>query len=119
MAYEKGSVNEYLEPIVSVEFENGRNVEFMIDTGFNGSLCVPRSLMSDLGLEIVSKEEVFGVGAHQAVLDLSVTEVYWFGESLSVNILINDGDDRLLGSQLLDGKILRINYKNKTLTISN
>ncbi len=119
MAYEKGSVNEYLEPVVSVEFNNGRNIEFMIDTGFNGSLCVPRSLMSDLGLEIVFEEEVFGVGAHKAVLDLSVTEVYWFGESLSVNVLINAGDDRLLGSQPLDGKILRINYKNKTLIISN
>ncbi len=119
MAYEKGSVSEYLEPCILVEFQEGKKLEFMIDTGFNGSLCLPRFLMDEFGLVKDSEEEVYGVGLHTDVLDISVAEIIWFGEKRTVNILINDGDDRLLGSQLLHEKILTINYKDNTLTISN
>jgi predicted aspartyl protease len=119
MAYEKGKVNEYLEPSVWVEFEIGKKLEFVIDTGFGGSLCLPRHLMNDLGLVKDLEEEIYGIGLHTEILDISVSEIYWFGETKIVNILINDGDDRLIGSQLLNDKILTINYQDKTVTISN
>lgn len=119
MAQEKGKINEFLEPCVSVEFSVGKSVEFVIDTGFNGSLCLPRFLMKDLGLKEDLKEEIFGIGSHRQVLDISISEIIWFGEKLPVNILINDGDDFLLGSQLLEGKILLINYQNRTVTITD
>ena len=72
-----------------------------------------------MGLVKDSEEEIYGIGLHTDVVDLSVAEIYWFGEKRLVNILINDGDDRLLGSQLLDGKILNVNYKNDTVSISD
>lgn len=75
MAYEEGSVNEYLEPCIAIEFENGSVVGFMIDTGFNGSLCVPRLLMKELNLVKVSEEVVFGVGTYTDVLDLSTATI--------------------------------------------
>ena len=75
--------------------------------------------MKELGLKKDLKEEIFGIGSHRQIMEISISKIIWFGEKSPVNILINDGDDRLLGSQLLDGKILRINYKNKILTISN
>lgn len=118
MAYEKGSVNEFLEPCIIIEFEEGKKLEFLIDTGFNGSLCIPRSLMNDLGLVKVSEEEVSGVGTHTEVLDLSEAEIYWFGDKINVDFVINEGFDRILGSELLQNKILTINYKNKSLKIS-
>ncbi len=116
---ETGSVNESLEPLVFVEFANGKSVEFMIDTGFNGSLCLPRSLMRKLGLEKVSEEEISGIGLHQEVIDVAISEIIWFGRKTKIEVLINDGIDRLLGSELLNGKILNINYQNKTLSISD
>ena len=61
---ESGKVNEQLEPCIFVEFGNGKNVEFMIDTGFNGALCVPLSLMKELGLKTVSEVEIFGIGSY-------------------------------------------------------
>ena len=119
MVYEKGTVNEYLEPTIIIEFEIGKKLEFLIDTGFNGSLCVPRSLMNDLGLIKVSEDEVSGVGSHTEVLDISEAEIYWFDEQIGVDVLINEGSDRLLGSELLHNKTLTINYKDKTVTISD
>jgi clan AA aspartic protease len=115
---ESGKVNKQREPCIFIDFENGKSVEFLIDTGFNGSLCVPRSLMTKLGLEKISEEEIFGIGLHTEVVDIAIAEIIWFGRKTEIEILINDGDDRLLGSELLDGKILRINYRNKKVSIA-
>ena len=102
-----------------MEFENGKKVELLIDTGFNGSLCLPRSLMPELGLKKISEEEIFGIGLHTEVVDIAIANIIWFGQQTEIEILINDGDDRLLGSELLDGKILRINYRNKKVSIAD
>ncbi len=115
---ESGKVNDQLEPCIFVEFENGKNVEFLIDTGFNGALCVPISLMKELGLKQVSEVEIFGVGLHQDVVGLAIAKIIWFGRQTEIEILINDGDDRLLGSEMLDGKVLKINYRNKKVAIA-
>ena len=115
---ESGKVNEQREPCVFVEFENGKNVELLIDTGFNGSLCLPRSLMSELGLRKISEEEIYGIGLHTEIVDIAITKITWFGREIEIEVLINDGDDRLLGSELLDGKILEINYRNKKVSIT-
>ncbi len=115
---ESGKVNDQLEPCIFVEFENGKNVEFLIDTGFNGALCVPISLMKELGLKQVSEVEIFGVGLHQEVVGLAIAKITWFGRQTEIEILINDGDDRLLGSEMLDGKVLKIKYRNKKAAIA-
>jgi clan AA aspartic protease len=115
---ESGKVNVQLEPCIFVEFENGKNVELLIDTGFSGAVCLPRSLMSELELKKVSEEEICGIGLHREIVDIALTKIIWFGQQIEIEVLINDGDDRLLGSELLDGKVLRINYRNKKVSIA-
>ncbi len=116
---ETGKVNEDLEPCIFIEFADGEKLEFIIDTGFNGALCVPFSLVKELGLKIISEVEIFGIGSHRESLEMAVTEINWFGRKTKIEILINDGDDRLLGSELLNGKILTIDYQKMDLSISN
>lgn len=113
-----GKVNELREPCIFVEFENSKNVEFLIDTGFNGALCIPASLADKLELKKKSEVEIFGVGLHQDIVGLAIAKIIWFGRQTEIEVLINDSDDRLLGSELLDGKILKINYRNKKVSIS-
>jgi predicted aspartyl protease len=74
--------------------------------------------MEKLGLKKISEVEIFGIGSHQDIVGLAIAEIIWFGRKTEIEILINDGDDRLLGSELLDGKILRINYRNKKVSIA-
>lgn len=119
MAKESGSVNNNPEPCVFVDFENGEKVEFLIDTGFNGSLCLPRLPATELGLKKVSEVEVYGVGAHSENLDVALVKIVWFGKEIEVEVLINDGDDWLLGSELLNKKTLKINYRSKMVVISD
>ena len=114
---ETGNVNEFLEPCIYIEFENGKKVECLIDTGFSGALCLPRSLMKEFELKKIFEEEIYGIGAHKQVVDVAITKIIWFGTKIEIEVLINDGDDRLLGSELLVENILTINYKKKNLTI--
>ncbi|MBS1797893.1 MAG: clan AA aspartic protease [Acidobacteria bacterium] len=116
---EYGKVNAQREPCIFVEFENGKNVEVLIDTGFNGALCLPRSLMPELGLKKISEEEIFGIGLHTEVVDIAIAKIMWFGRETEIAVIINDGDDRLLGSELLDEKILNINYRKKKVSIAD
>lgn len=116
---ESGKVNEQREPYIFVEFEISKNVEFLINTGFNDALCVPISLMDELELKKISEVEIFGIGSHQDIVGLAIAKIGWFGRKIEIEVLINNGDDSLLGSELLDGKILRINYRNKNLSISD
>ena len=75
--------------------------------------------MKELGLKKVSEVEIFGIGLHQETVSLAIAEIVWFGRRTEIEVLINDGDDRLLGSELLDGKELRINYRNRKVSIAD
>jgi len=47
MAQENGFVNENLEPVLTIKFTNGSTIEGVIDTGFNGSLLLPRRFVEE------------------------------------------------------------------------
>jgi hypothetical protein len=46
-------------------------------------------------------------------------EVEWLGETRGIEVIVSGGDDSLLGTQLLDGSRLVIDYVNYTVTVSN
>lgn len=119
MAKETGSVLESGEACVFIEVSEGEKIEFTIDTGFNGSLSLPARLMTNLDFEIIGEEEVAGVGSYKVVCPIAVAEIFWLGEKRTVEVLVNDGEDVLLGREMLEDCVLRINYRNKRVTISN
>jgi predicted aspartyl protease len=45
MSKEIGKVNEYLEPIITLEFVSGAKIEYVVDTGFNGTLFLPQDFI--------------------------------------------------------------------------
>ena len=73
--------------------------------------------MKELELTKVFEEEIFGIGLHKEVADVAIANIVWFGKNAEIEVLINDGGDRLLGSELLAEKILTLNYKKGTLAI--
>jgi predicted aspartyl protease len=42
---EFGKINENLEPIITLELKNGAKIDCLVDTGFNGTLFLPRWLL--------------------------------------------------------------------------
>lgn len=97
-------------------FENP--LEFLIDTGFNGSLCLPDYIAKELNLEIEQEMQFSGIGAHQGILRTSRSIIEWFGKEVETSVIINDGNDFLLGTRLLEETELYINYKTGEVVIN-
>lgn len=118
MAREKGKVNEFDEACVYVTLQSGQAVECVIDTGFNGWLSFPQKLAAELQLPIIGQEKINLLGRRKLICAVAAAQIVWLQERLNVNVLINNGADVLLGTQLLAASILHVNYRNQRLTIT-
>ena len=118
----QGFVNENLEPVVENVFLIGREghipLEAILDTGFNGMLCLPRKLqqpceLSALGLETFEladgtlAQEVLYVG------QILLNDVPYFAE-----LTLVDSDQALLGMQLLLDKVATFDLKTMRVEVS-
>ena len=118
MAKQKGRVNELEEALVYVALQDGHAVECVIDTGFNGWLSFPQELAAALQLPIIGQEKISVLGNRKLLCSIASARIVWLGRTFNVNVIVNDGADVLLGTQLLSGSILRVNYRNHRLTIT-
>lgn len=118
----QGFVNENLEPVLENVFLIGREghipLEAILDTGFNGMLCLPRKLqqhceLSALGLETFEladgtlAQEVLYVG------QILLNDVPYFAE-----LTLVDSDQALLGMQLLLDKVATFDLKTMRVEVS-
>lgn len=119
MAREDGSVNARREPWLQVRTAIGETLDCLIDTGFDGALMLPRSEANRLNLAILGRVPIIGVGRIRAIVDIAELEVEWLGESRAVEVIISPEDDSLLGTELLDGSRLVVDYINYSVTVSD
>lgn len=116
----KGNLYEGNEAWIEIYFSGfEKPLEFLLDTGFNGSLCLPNYIAQELNLEIEQEIQFSGIGNHQGLLQTSRTSIEWFGEEIETSIIINDGNDFLIGTKLLEDKELYINYKSGEVVINH
>jgi len=119
MAREDGSVNVRREAWLRVRTSGGETLDFLIDTGFDGALVLPRAEATRLNLIVLGRVPVIGVGRMRSVADIAEMEVEWLGEQRAVEVIISDGEDSLLGTLILDGSRLVIDYVNYTVTVGD
>lgn len=115
-----GSVNDRLEPVVTVRLVGGpagwTEVECVVDTGFIGAaLVLPQDVIDGLGLIINGHEQFDMVGGARTSADVTIGQVEWLGEVRSVIIIVSES--YLVGSYLLEGTRLTIDYGGRTVTI--
>src|SRR5262249_42859978 len=115
---ESGSVSHSLEARILIRFGDRAHVECIIDTGFDGALVLPRDLVDSLGLPILGGEEIELVGDLRAWVNISLGNVRWLGEDRDAEILISEGNDCLIGTELLCGTRLTIDYAGGTVSIT-
>jgi clan AA aspartic protease len=116
MAEETGRVSAAREALLRLRLSAGETVECLVDTGFTGALVLPQSLVMRLGLPVVGREVFEMVGGRRFVAGVALAEVEWLGAERTVRVIVSE--DTLLGTELLDGTKLAIDYVAHTLTIS-
>jgi clan AA aspartic protease len=119
MAVEKGRVNEVLEACITLCFASGALLECVIDTGFSGALMLPEKLVSQLNARQVGTEWFTLVGGREIEAAIFVVEIYWFDALRTINAVISETDDALIGTELLKGTVLTVDYLSSQVEIKN
>ena len=104
---------------VSASREGDRNeVLVWIDTAFNGGLVIPRKQIAELRLAKESSAEAILADGNCIELETFACFFDWFGKSYQTQVVGNDGQYPLLGTMLLDGHRLDIDYDAKTVEVT-
>ena len=118
MALESGRVNSYREALVLIHFRDGGAIECVLDTGFDGGRMLPRAFISQLKMPAIGKLTFETVGGAKMAAEIGLTEIKWLDELRKVEVVISEGDDALIGTELLISTILVIDYLSNSLAIS-
>lgn len=116
----KGFVDDKLRALlqvpVSASCDGDRSALLVwIDTAFNGGLVIPCKQIAELGFVKESSAEAILADGRCVELETFACFFDWFGKSYETQIVANSGQYPLLGTMLLDGHRLEIDYDAKTV----
>jgi clan AA aspartic protease len=109
-----GSVKANRDAVVTVElrFGNGSvfNAEAIIDTGFNGYLTLPPSMIDASGFQRGGETRAVLADGTELALELYFASILWDGALRTVTCDVVEGTP-MIGMALLDGFRLEIEVK--------
>ena len=118
-----GFVDDQLRALISVRVAatkagNRTELNVWIDTAFNGGVAIPHKRIESLGLVKESSAEAMLADGKIVELETFVCFFEWFGATYETQIIANDGEFPLLGTMLLSGHKLEIDYEAKTVAVT-
>ncbi len=99
-----GKIDENLEARIELQVMSGdrtQAVEFLVDTGFNGYLALPMSLVSGLELSLGEVQRGITADGRIGFFDTVRVQIVWHEEPLSLHAQVLD--EPLIGARLLHG----------------
>ena len=116
-----GTVNAQLEPILSLTVRGpsaGATLDVVVDTGFDGSLLLPREVATSLSLSTVTTTSGALANGTRVRLDIAQAQVDWLAGPRAVFVYVADAPEALLGASLLTPHRLVIDYANRLVEIT-
>ena len=118
----RGIINANLEPVVESIFLVGEEgnipLNAILDTGFNGMLCVPRELQSRCALDSLGLETFELADGSLVEGELYVGQISLNGSLFFVELTLTDAEQALLGMQLLLDKVAVFDLKAMTVEVT-
>lgn len=96
---------------------NPTAVTTWIDTAFDGHLVLSLELIKELELDSLVQTEAILADGSRVTLETFLCYVDWFGEQLPLQAIANDGRFPLLGTGLLEQRVLHIDYRLKIIAL--
>src|SRR4030095_142266 len=93
-------------------------IEGVVDTGFDVGLMLPRASISQIQIPIIGELTFEMVGGAKMSAKIGLTDIKRLGELREVEVIVSEGDDALIGTELLIATILIIDYSSSSLAIS-
>jgi len=93
-------------------------VEGILDTGFDGFLCLPIPLALTLSLELIDVIRTELADGTVVEDDLVFTgQAEWDGTVMTIDILLTRSVDVLIGTAFLKGYVVQLDYNASTVRI--
>ncbi len=110
-----GAVNDAYEAVISLTVQGpsgqAREVEAVIDTGFNGFLSLPSALVTELGLPFLTSESAILADGSLVRFSVHDAMALWDGQPRRVYAHLSDTTP-LVGMRLLDRHNLNIDVED-------
>ena len=121
MATIRGHLDEYRQPRVAITVYGSRRdvtLDVVIDTGFDGQLCLPVPLAIEIGLELYGAQQTeLADGSTKSDLVFLGRAGFVSGPGQEVEILLTESDDALLGVGFLLDWRLEIDFSRGIVQI--
>ena len=104
--------------MVLLRFRNGAVIECVVDTGFDGALMLPRVFVPQIQIAIIGELTFEVVGGARMSADVGLTDISWMGKWRQIEVIVSEGEDALIGTELLIATTLTIDYQSSSLAIS-
>ena len=117
-----GTVDEKGRALLDVPISDKMSGEYTpvttwIDTAFDGHLVFPRELIDRLKFESLVETEAILADGSKVTLETFLCFVDWFGSRIPLQVIANEGRFPLLGTGLLEQRVLHIDYARKDLSL--
>ena len=117
-----GVVDEGGRALLDVRISNKLQGEYSavttwIDTAFDGHLVLSLELIKEFELESLVETEAILADGSRVRLDKFFCYVDWFGQRLPLQVIANEGLFPLLGTSLLEHRVLHIDYPKKQVSL--
>ncbi len=109
----EGLIDENLEARVSLSVHHRggtHEIDFLMDTGFNGHLAVTESIVRTLDLELKDIQTGITADGRSSDFDTVDLHVIWHGRTTVIRAQVLD--EPLLGTRVLRGSELRAVWKS-------
>ncbi len=111
----EGFVNASLEPIISLSVSGPtgqtQEIQAVIDTGYNGYLTLPGTLVQELGLPFESSATAVLADGSEVKLETYVATVLWDGEARAIDAHLAENKS-LAGMRLLQWYSLHVDVRD-------
>lgn len=95
-----------------------QDLEVWVDTAFNGGLALPRPVVAGLGLPQEASTDAILADGRTVTVELFGCYLDWFGGTYQTQVVAGDAAHPLLGTQLLAGRFLVIDYAAGTVELT-
>lgn len=115
-----GYFDEHGQPVLQVTVKGSRTqvlLEAIIDTGFDGFICLPVELAIQLGLELIGFQTVEYADGRRVRELVFLGSVILADREMTVEISLTNSQDTLLGTGLLEDYVVEINFHCKTVRL--
>lgn len=119
----KGFVDENNRALLDVGIRRSPNsepvsIEAWVDTAFDGHFVFSAKLVASLALETLAETEAILADGTKVALETYVAYLDWFGETVPVQVVANEGLFPLLGTALLANRRLVIDYVEQQVDLT-